>query len=109
VFVALLSDPRNAFAYLVTGQSQLLNAFWQSFDQEFKPDVEEIQKLGKEVKEEIAFAKTLADRLDHELQEKERAAASRQRSTLKKFMGKTSNELDTIKKLQLQQSKRRSS
>jgi len=34
MFVALLSDPRNAFAYPVTkGQRQLLNAFWQSFEE----------------------------------------------------------------------------
>jgi Skp family chaperone for outer membrane proteins len=91
------------------GQRQLLNAFWQSFEQEFKPDMEEIQKSGEEVKEEIAFAQAQADRLDRELQDKERAAASRQRSKLGKFIGNTREDLETIKKMQLQQSKRRSS
>lgn len=71
--------------------------------------MDEIQKLGKEVKEQIKFAKVQADLLDHELQEKERAAASRQRLKLERFVPKVENELDTIRQLQLQQSTRRSS
>lgn len=87
----------------------MLNAFRQSFEQEFKPDVDDIQRLGKEVTNEITLAKALADRQDQELQKKERVAASRQRSTLKRFIPKIENELDEIKKLQLLQSIRQSS
>lgn len=84
-------------------------AFYQSFDQEFKPDVNDIKRLGNEVKNEIVLAKAQADRQDQELQEKERAAASKQRSRLRKFIPNVENELDTIKKLQVQQSMLRSS
>ena len=68
--------------------------------------MDEIQKLGKEVKDEIALAKAHADRQDQELQEKERVAQSRQRSRVKKFIPKAEKELETIKELQLQQSTR---
>ena len=71
--------------------------------------METIRKRGKEAKDEIALAKAQADRQDQELQAKEREATARQRSRLRKFTGRTEKELDAIKKLQLQQSKRRSS
>lgn len=104
-----MPPPSKSNRLLAAGQKQLWNAFCQSFDQEFKPDVDNIKKLGKEVKDEIALAKAYADRQDQELQEKERAAQSRQRSRVKKFIPKVENELDKIKELQLQQSTRRSS
>ena len=64
--------------------------------------MDEIQKLGKEVKDEIALAKAHADRQDQELQEKESVAQSRQRLRVKMFI----QDLETIKELQLQQSTR---
>ena len=69
----------------------------------------DIRHLGKVVKDEIALAEAHADRQDQLLQERERSAASMQRSRLRKFIPKVENELDTIKELQLQQSARRSS
>ncbi|KEY68152.1 hypothetical protein S7711_08340 [Stachybotrys chartarum IBT 7711] len=90
-------------------QKQLANAFWQSFDQEFRPYTNEIQSLAKQVTHEIEFAKVLVERQEQKLQEMERAAASKQRSRFQRFIPAVETELDTIKKLQLQQSTRRSS
>jgi DNA-binding transcriptional regulator GbsR (MarR family) len=85
---------------------QLMAAF--RFEQEFEPDASDIRRMGKNVKEEINFAKAQADRQDQMLQEKERVAASKQRLRLRKFVPKVERELDTIKELQVQRSTRRS-
>jgi hypothetical protein len=71
--------------------------------------VNDIQRLGKEVKDEINLAKAQIDHQEQVLQEKERVAASKQRTRLKKFIPKVERELDTIKELQIQRSTRRSS
>jgi hypothetical protein len=93
----------------VVGQKQLRVAFFQSFEQEFEPDASDIQKKGKKVKDEIYLAKAQSDRQDQMLQEKERVAASKQRSRLRRFIPKVESELHTIKELQVQRSTRRSS
>ncbi|EXA28573.1 hypothetical protein FOVG_19830 [Fusarium oxysporum f. sp. pisi HDV247] len=89
-------------------RKQLRIAFFKSFEQEFEPDVNDIQRLGKEVKDEINLAKAQIDHQEQVLQEKERVAASKQRSRLRKFIPKVESELDTIKELQIQRSTRRS-
>ncbi|KAL5585649.1 hypothetical protein FOVSG1_013341 [Fusarium oxysporum f. sp. vasinfectum] len=89
-------------------QKQLRIAFFHSFEQEFEPDANDIQRQGKEVKDEIKLAKAQTDRQEQVLQEKERVAASKQRSRLRKFIPKVERELDTIKELQIQRSTRRS-
>jgi hypothetical protein len=94
---------------LVVGQKQLRVAFFQSFEQEFEPDASDIRRMGKNVKDEINLAKAQTDRQDQMLEEKEREAASKQRSRLRKFIPKVESELDTIKKLQMQRSTRGSS
>jgi len=91
------------------GQSQLLNSFWQSFEQEFRPDISQIQRCGNEVKEEIALAKARADHQEQELRKKESEAASGQRWKLRDMLSRAGGELETIKEWQLQQNKRRSS
>jgi hypothetical protein len=88
---------------------QLLNAFRQSFEREFKSDTDNIQKCGNEVREEIALVKAQADHLDQELQRKEREAASGHRRKLRDILLRTGNDLDAIKELQLQRDRRRSS
>jgi hypothetical protein len=65
--------------------------------------------MGKNVKDEVNFAKAQADRQDQMLQEKERVAASKERLRLRKFIPKVESELDTIKELQVQRSIRRAS
>lgn len=94
---------------LTAGQKQLTNAFWQSFDQEFKPYVNEIRYLAKEVTSEIKLARELVHSQEQKLQVMERAAESKQRSTFRKFIPAVEKDLDEIKELQLQQFKRRSS
>jgi hypothetical protein len=108
LFVDPSCHPRSK-CLLTSGQKQLANAFWQSFDQEFRPYTNEIQSLAKQVTHEIEFAKVLVERQEQKLQEMERAAASKQRSIFQKFIPAVETELDTIKKLQLQLSARRSS
>ncbi|KAJ4266996.1 hypothetical protein NW762_003094 [Fusarium torreyae] len=88
-------------------REQLKIAFFQSFKQEFEPDANEIQRLGKGVKDEINLAKAQADRQDQVLQDKERVAASKQRSRLRRFIPKVESELNSIKELQVQGSTRR--
>ncbi|KAM0368587.1 hypothetical protein ACHAO7_011095 [Fusarium culmorum] len=90
-------------------QKQLRVAFFQSFEQEFAPNASDIRRMGKNVKDEINLAKAQTDRQDQMLEEKEREAASKQRSRLRKFIPKVQSELDTIKKLQMQRSTRGSS
>ncbi|KAH7247482.1 ankyrin repeat protein [Fusarium redolens] len=89
-------------------QKQLRIAFFQSFEQEFEPDANDIQRLGKEVEDEIKLAKAQTDRQDQMLQEKERVDALKQRSRLRKFIPKVERQLDSIKELQIQRSTRRS-
>jgi hypothetical protein len=67
-----------------------------------------IRKCGDEVKEEIGLAKARVDSQDQELQRKEREAASGHRRKVRNFLSRTGNDLDTVKKLQLQQDQRRS-
>ncbi|KAM0273218.1 hypothetical protein ACHAQH_008386 [Verticillium albo-atrum] len=88
------------------GHKQLANAVWRSFKEEFKPYVDDIQGLAKEVQHEIHLAKALVDRQDRELQEKEREIASKERSAFRKFIPVTGKKLETIQKLQVQQATR---
>ncbi|RKL08725.1 hypothetical protein BFJ70_g16753 [Fusarium oxysporum] len=69
-------------------RKQLRIAFFKSFEQEFELDVNDIQRLGKEVKDEINLAKAQIDHQEQVLQEQERVAASKQRSRLRKFIPK---------------------
>ncbi|KAH7190109.1 ankyrin repeat protein [Fusarium oxysporum] len=96
----------------VSSHPQIAALVWGSIKlamlQEFEPDVNDIQRLGKEVKDEINLAKAQIDHQEQVLQEKERVAASKQRSRLRKFIPKVESELDTIKELQIQRSTRRS-
>ncbi|KAI3573042.1 ankyrin repeat protein [Fusarium oxysporum f. sp. albedinis] len=96
----------------VSSHPQIAALVWGSIKlamlQEFEPDVNDIQRLGKEVKDEINLAKAQIDHQEQMLQEKERVAASKQRSRLRKFIPKVESELDTIKELQIQRSTRRS-
>ncbi|KAK3294819.1 uncharacterized protein B0H64DRAFT_195872 [Chaetomium fimeti] len=89
-------------------KTQLWNALWQSFEQEFKSDISTIQRCGDEVREEMVLAKAQADLQDQELQKKEIEAASGHRRKLRDMLSRTGNNLDTIKEWQLQQDGRRS-
>lgn len=93
----------------VLGQQQLKKAIYQSFEQELQPDVQSIEKLGQEVKDEIALAAALAECQDQQLQTMERQAASKDRSRLRAFIPKVEVNLREMKEMHIQQSSRISS
>ncbi|CRK21321.1 hypothetical protein BN1708_013067 [Verticillium longisporum] len=80
----------------------------QCFKQEFEPDLEDMRNTSKEVKAKIDLAITHAEHRDQHLQEKERAHASKFRSLVKKVIPEVQDELETMKKMQLEQSMHRS-
>lgn len=54
-----------------TGHKQILNSLRQSFPSEFELDQLEIERCGKEVREEIQLAKAQEDREYQDLQQKQ--------------------------------------
>ena len=81
----------------------------RSIDQEFSSDKQDLERLSKEVQEEISLAKALIDRQDQKLQELERTAASKSRSILRSFVPKIEDKLGTITTLQKEHSAIRAS
>ncbi|KAF3808773.1 hypothetical protein GCG54_00010964 [Colletotrichum gloeosporioides] len=88
-------------------QTHLRNAFLQSFQQEFNPDLERIRSCGLESKQEIKLAKARADQQDQRLQQMERKAASKERHKVRQLFSRVGSDLDTIKNDQIQQDIRR--
>jgi len=58
----------------------------QSFDQEFKPGLDEIAKLAREVKQEVTLAAIKALQQEQCLQAHERKESSRSRSLLRRYI-----------------------
>ncbi|RYP28744.1 hypothetical protein DL767_007087 [Monosporascus sp. MG133] len=87
-------------------QSQAIRALWYSFEQEFKPDMDAIQRDSDDVRTAIALAKSQADNQDQQLQAREREEASESRKILRKFFALQGSRLDEIRKLELQRSER---
>ncbi|RYO85137.1 hypothetical protein DL766_007352 [Monosporascus sp. MC13-8B] len=50
------------------GQSQVIRALWNSFEQEFKPDMDAIQRDSDDFQTAIALGKSQADSQDQQLQ-----------------------------------------
>ncbi|KAF4810565.1 Ankyrin repeat and KH domain-containing protein 1 [Colletotrichum siamense] len=88
-------------------QTHLRNAFLQSFQQEFNPDLEMIRRCGLEAKQEIKLAKARADQQDQRLQQMEREAATKERHKVRHLFSRVTSDLDTIKNDQMQQDIRR--
>ncbi|EQB44797.1 hypothetical protein CGLO_16412 [Colletotrichum gloeosporioides Cg-14] len=88
-------------------QTHLRNAFLQSFQQEFNPDLEMIRRCSFEAKQQIKLAKARADHQDQRLQEMERKAASKERHKVRQLFSRVGSDLDTIKNDQIQQDIRR--
>ncbi|KAH7033561.1 uncharacterized protein B0I36DRAFT_110490 [Microdochium trichocladiopsis] len=80
-----------------TWSQQLLNAVFQSFEQEFKPDIDGIARLAKEVKEEINLATTLAQHQEQQCQGQERKAAQLSRYFLQRYIPKLDQDLQFVK------------
>lgn len=88
-------------------REQVFRAFWNSFEQEFKPDIDNIQRCSNHVKERIALAQTLVNLQEQQLQALEREKASTSRSAARKFFLRTDNRLDKIQELQVQSNARK--
>ncbi|KAI1740288.1 hypothetical protein F4680DRAFT_115030 [Xylaria scruposa] len=86
---------------------QAMKALWNPFEQEFKPDIDDIHKYSNQVKEEIALAQAQADSQEQQLQALERKEASGIRSTARKFFSHTYYKLDQMRELQMQNNERR--
>ncbi|KAF2965113.1 hypothetical protein GQX73_g8449 [Xylaria multiplex] len=83
------------------------SAFWNSFEQEFKSDIDDIQRLSNHVKEDIALAQAQADSQERQLQALEREHASFNRSAARKFFSRTDERLDQMHEWQVQRDARK--
>ncbi|KAK8053281.1 Ankyrin repeat-containing domain protein [Apiospora saccharicola] len=88
--------------------TQLLKVLQSSFDQEFKPDLEDIQRHARKVESQIALAKAQADKRFQELQKNERAKASEGRAIVERHMTRTDCSLDTLQSFQVQSNREKS-
>ncbi|KAI0439897.1 hypothetical protein F4803DRAFT_529395 [Xylaria telfairii] len=71
---------------------QVLQAFYKSFEQEFQPDVDDIQRCSDSVKDAIYLAKAHVDAQEQTLQTNERAAASKHRDLLEVVLKRRSHD-----------------
>ncbi|ORY61553.1 uncharacterized protein BCR38DRAFT_373468, partial [Pseudomassariella vexata] len=78
-------------------QNQVIQAFWKSFEQEFRPDKDNIQRCSDDVKTAIDLAKAQADLQDQQLQAQERKEALKTRRTLKNFISRHDSQLDQLR------------
>lgn len=85
---------------------QLLKSLLVSFEREFKPDLNDIQRHSDNVRQEIAFAKDQASRQEQHLQLLERQQAARSRHFLSRFANRTENALHKFHAMQLQRDQR---
>ncbi|KAK8070548.1 hypothetical protein PG997_010751 [Apiospora hydei] len=86
----------------------ILKSLWSSFEQEFKPDIDEVQRYSDSVEQEIHFAKAQADQQDQQLQVMERQEALKSRSLIDRFTGRADEKLRRMHEMQLQRDQRES-
>jgi hypothetical protein len=65
-----------------------------------RPQIENIQNCGKDVKKAIALAKATSDRKEQELQEQERKLADKHRKHLSIFASRSQKELESTREWQ---------
>ncbi|KAH7113921.1 hypothetical protein B0J13DRAFT_460468, partial [Dactylonectria estremocensis] len=87
-------------------QAKFLNSLWQSFEQEFRPDMDDIRRCSSNVKEELLLAKAQADYQDQQLQGVERKEASDYRRGLTRFMSRMTSNMDKTESMQVQRDER---
>ena len=85
---------------------QLFNSLLVSFEQEFKPDLDDIQRYSDSVMQEIQFAKAQADRQDQQLQVIERQEAQRNRTLMGRLTARADDKLKKIHEMQIQKEER---
>ncbi|KAH7024882.1 ankyrin repeat-containing domain protein [Microdochium trichocladiopsis] len=86
------------------GYMQVARKLATSFDQEFRPDLDDIRSHRKSVTEEVALAKAQVDLHHHQLQATERQKASHSRKVMGRFFSSTENSLHKIGTQQIQSS-----
>ncbi|KAK8014806.1 hypothetical protein PG990_008102 [Apiospora arundinis] len=82
--------------------THLMKALHSPFDQEFKPDLDEIQRYGNNVENQIFLAKAQADKQHQKLQETERVEASKSRAVAREHITRTDLTLSTLQNSQIQ-------
>ncbi|KAI0165320.1 ankyrin repeat-containing domain protein [Hypoxylon sp. FL1284] len=85
---------------------QIREAFSRSFDQEFRPDTNEIRKCSDNVKDAIRFAKAHIDAQEQKLQAEERTEAAKGRAWLKTITSRTQSDNNSIRLLLLRKAER---
>ncbi|KAH6949487.1 hypothetical protein DER45DRAFT_544857 [Fusarium avenaceum] len=79
-----------------------LNAsFWQSFQQAFKSDLQELRGYSENFKKEIRLAQAQSEHRNREIQRMENDQAGRSRRSLARFMFRTRDGFDTMHKSQI--------
>ena len=101
-----MPSPSLHITYLKIGHDQVLRAFWNSFEQEFKPDIDAIQRYSDYVQREITLAKAQADRQDQQLQAREREEALQSRRGLNSFFSQNTTQLAEIREWEVQRHER---
>lgn len=82
-------------------------AFLESFDQEFKPDLEHVQNRAGDVDHEIRLAHAQAVRHDQQLQAMERQEAKESRLSLHRFISRIDGATEKTQAMQFQRDERR--
>ncbi|KAH7131338.1 hypothetical protein EDB81DRAFT_845847 [Dactylonectria macrodidyma] len=77
-------------------QMKLLKSFWESFEQEFKPDMDNIRRCSTDVNADLKLAKAQADHRYQQLQSKERKRQSSTRQMLSKCVSRTDDQFDAL-------------
>ncbi|KAJ3562144.1 hypothetical protein NPX13_g8673 [Xylaria arbuscula] len=94
-------------AALVWGRHrQIREAFYRSFDQEFRPDTDDIRRCSKNVKDAISLAKAHVDAQEQKLQAEERTEAAKERIWLKTITSRTQSDNNSIRLLLLRKVER---
>ncbi|RFN47649.1 nacht domain protein [Fusarium flagelliforme] len=76
-------------------------SFWQSFQQSFESNLQELRDYSKNVKDEIRFAQAESEHRNRELQRLEIGEAEKSRRSLNRFMTRTRTQFDTMHQSQL--------
>jgi hypothetical protein len=88
-------------------RKQLLHAFWNSFEQEFEPDMKDIQSRSDNVKEEIALAQAQVMANEQQFQVMERENASVSRSVAMKFFSRADTRWKQMREWEIQENARK--
>lgn len=89
-----------------TATEGLVKAFLKSFDQEFKPDLEDVESRAIDVKHKIHLAQAQAVRQDQQLQEIERQEAKESRLNFHRLISRVDERTVKTRDMQIQRDER---